>query len=502
MSLEVAAEKLKLWRDRPDIFVEECFGVIPDDWQRNVLLAFPYNQRLAMVACRGPGKTCVLAWLMWNFMLTRPHPKIAATSITGDNLADNLWSELSKWQQKSDLLKSQFTYTKTRVFCNEFPETWFMSARVWSKSADAEAQGNTLAGLHSDYIMFVLDESGGIPNAIMASAEAALSSCIEGHLVQAGNPTTLGGPLYRASTSERTLWHLTHITSDPESSNRTPRVSKEWATDQIARYGKDSPWILVNIYGQFPPSSINALIGPDEVNAAMKRYYRPQDFEKKPKILGVDVAREGLDSSVIFPRQGLQAFNPIRYRNIDGTQGAGLVARKWQDWGADAMFIDNTGGFGSSWVDNLRGLGYAPIPIHFSGKPIDPRYFNKRAEIIFECCQWVKDGGSLPECPELVEEMTQTTYTFKGDKLMVESKDEIKSRIGRSPDFFDALALTFSSPVATGAKVERYGAGKVQSNYNPLDIRYIEKDYASKRSGSDVSSYDPLSTSYLDKQFR
>jgi len=37
--------------------------------------------------------------------------------------------------------------------------------------------------LHSDFILFVLDESGGIPDAVMATAEAALASCIEGHIV-------------------------------------------------------------------------------------------------------------------------------------------------------------------------------------------------------------------------------------------------------------------------------------------------------------------------------
>ena len=39
----------------------------------------------------------VLAWLAWNFLLTRREPKIAATSITATNLADNLWAEMAKW---------------------------------------------------------------------------------------------------------------------------------------------------------------------------------------------------------------------------------------------------------------------------------------------------------------------------------------------------------------------------------------------------------------------
>jgi hypothetical protein len=42
--------------------------------------------------------------------------------------------------------------------------TWFMSARTWPRQGDAKSQADTLAGLHAPYIMFVLDESGGIPN--------------------------------------------------------------------------------------------------------------------------------------------------------------------------------------------------------------------------------------------------------------------------------------------------------------------------------------------------
>ena len=77
---------------------------------------------------------------------------------------------------------------------------------------------------------------GGIPDAVMASAEAALSSCVEGHIVQAGNPTHLEGPLWRACTSERALWHVTEITADPDDPRRSTRVKPEWAREQIAKY--------------------------------------------------------------------------------------------------------------------------------------------------------------------------------------------------------------------------------------------------------------------------
>jgi phage terminase large subunit len=93
---------LQEWRASPVRFVREQFNVVPDPWQEDVLAAFPVRPRLAMKACKGPGKTAVLAWLAWNFLATRQDPKVAATSITADNLADNLWAEMAKWQARSE----------------------------------------------------------------------------------------------------------------------------------------------------------------------------------------------------------------------------------------------------------------------------------------------------------------------------------------------------------------------------------------------------------------
>lgn len=464
-----AAQQIRRWRENPRAFVRECFGATPDPWQDDVLEAFPHQQRIAMKASKGPGKTAIETWLAWNFLLTRAHPKIAATSISAQNLADNLWTEMAKWQGRSEILKSAFEWTKTRIYARDHAETWWMSARPWSHSADAQQQADTLAGLHADNIMFILDESGGIPDAVMVSAEAALSSCIEGHIVQAGNPTKLEGPLYRACTQERRLWFIVEISGDPDDLKRAPRVSVQWARDQIEKYGRDNPWVLVNVFGKFPPASLNTLISPDEVREAMNRSIRLNEVAASARVLGVDVARFGDDSSIIFPRQGLIAFNPLQYRNYDGVQGAGAVARKWDDWEADACFVDDTGGYGASWIDNLVTLGKNPIGVPFSGKPNNQRYFNKRAEMAFECVEWVKRGGMLPDIPELSAEMTATTYTFKGDRLIIQPKELIKEKLGYSPDHFDGLILTFAHPVTRkGAYAGATSNRRHQISYEPL----------------------------------
>lgn len=445
--------KLAEWREHPAQMVEELFNVKPDVWQAEALEAFPHTKRMAMKACAGPGKTATLAWLGWNFALTRPHPMIGCSSVSGANLKANLWTELARWREKTPLLQQGFEQTQTEIYLKESRKTWRIEARTWAADADPQQIGNALAGLHADYVMWLLDESGDYPDAIMPVCEGIFNgSPIEAHIVQAGNPTRLSGPLYRACTIARNLWLVIEITADPDNPKRTPRVSVETAREQIAQYGRDNPWVIVKIFGQFPPSSFNALIGVDEVQAAMGRHYKMFQIGNAAKILGIDVARYGDDASCVFPRQGIQAFPPLKYRNLDSIQGAGTVARKWNEWEADGCFIDDTGGFGAGWIDQLRGMGKAPIGIHFSGQAHDnKRYANKRAEMYFDAVKWIKEGGALPpDCKELLSALTNTTYAFKagGSQLILEPKEDVKAKIGCSPDECDAFVLTFAEPIS------------------------------------------------------
>jgi hypothetical protein len=451
--MSATVETLRQWRLHPGKMVRDLFKVTPDAWQEDALAKFPSSPRMCMKACTGPGKTALLAWLGWNFTLTRPHPIVGVTSISADNLKANLWTELARWYGKSELLQSQFEMTKTVIYSRECPKTWQIQARTWAKDADPSQIGNALRGLHGEYVMWLLDESGDYPDAIMPVCEAIFSGTPkEAHIVQAGNPIKLGGPLYQATLNQH-VWNVIEITADPDDPMRTPRVSVEHAREQIELYGRDNPWVRVNIFGKFPQSSLNTLIGPEDIMAATKRSYHPEEVANSARVLGVDVARFGDDVSVIWPRQGLVAFAPMRYRGIDGIQGAGVVSRKWEDWEVDACFIDDTGGFGSSWIDNLKLLGRAPIPVLFSHEPSDRRYFNKRAEMYFDGAAWIKNGGQLPPIstlgmPELLKAMTQTSYSFKGDRLILEPKEMVKAKLGYSPDDADAFCTGFAQPVS------------------------------------------------------
>jgi hypothetical protein len=169
-------------------------------------------------------------------------------------------------------------------------------------------------------------------------------------------------------------------------------------------------------------------------------------MDHAPRVLGVDPARFGDDRSVIFPRQGLQAFDPITFQGVDNMQLAARVAEKISSWEPDAVFID--AGAGSGVIDRLRQLGHDVIEVPFGGKASDPAFLNKRAEMWFAMRDWLRSGGAIPDQVVLKQDLGAPTYWFDAaGRKVLEPKDEIKKRIQRSPDYADALALTFAHPV-------------------------------------------------------
>lgn len=457
-----ASRRLREWRADPLRFVRECFQAEPDAWQADALelLGKAGRKRIGLKACAGPGKTAVLAWTGWHrlacFAAPNEHPKGIAVSITGDNLKDNLWAELARWRNMSPFLLRAFEWTGTRIFARDHAETWFLSAKSWPKAADAETIGRTLSGLHSRFPFYLIDESGDIPPNMLRSAEQGLSNCEDGLIITAGNTTSQTGLLYEVSTRlrgrmEEGKYAVIAITADPDDPKRTPRVPVEWARQQIETYGRDNPWVMAYVLGQFPPGSINALLSVEEVEAAMNREPTAGSYEWAVKRLGVDVARFGDDRTVHFPRQGLAGFQPAIMRHKRGSPVSVDIANRtmamMNELEAEEVFFDDTVGWAHGAVDVLRAAGRNVHAVRFDAPSANPRYLNMRAQMWMEMAEWVKTG-CLPRIPEMIAELATPTYFFSNGKFQIEAKDQVKKRLGRSPDLADALALTFALPDA------------------------------------------------------
>lgn len=469
-----AQRRIKAWRENPAKFAHEEFKVDLDPWQLDGLssqasTSYIPRRRLAFKAATGVGKTTELAILGWWRLLCfgtkGEHPKGAALSGEGFvNLQDNLWSEMAKWQQRSELLKHAFTWTQSQIYANDHPETWFLSARSYPRDANQETIGRSLSGLHSNFPFILLDETGGMPAVVGQKAEQIFTGGVkDGLIAQAGNPTSTDGLLYATCMNPVDTTVIT-ITADPDDPKRSSRVDPEHARAMIEKYGRENPWVMATILGLFPPSALNTLLGPDDIERAMKRHYREEEYAFAQKRIGVDVARFGLDSTVLAPRQGLVAFPPVEMKGARTNEIAARIVLAKQKWNSELEFIDDTGGFGAGVVDSMIQSGHSPQAINFAGRADDAKYLNKRAEMWFRMAEWVKRGGALPKRPEFTRQFTAPTYTFISGKFQLEPKEQIKKRLGFSPDYADALGLTFAQEEAPAGRFVHKSESD-QSNY-------------------------------------
>jgi len=200
----------------------------------------------------------------------------------------------------------------------------------------------------------------------------------------------------------------------------------------------------------FSAQGDDQLIALADTEDAAKRVYQQDHVDMSPVVLGIDPARFGDDRSVIFRRQGRQAFKPVVYRGINNMDLAARVANLIEEHDPDAVFCD--AGAGSGVIDRLRQLSYDVIEIPFGGKATKPeQYLNRRSEMWWLMKQWIEEGGAIPNDVALKQELATPIYWYDNiGRRVLESKDQIKKRLqgAGSPDLADALALTFALPVA------------------------------------------------------
>ena len=226
----------------------------------------------------------------------------------------------------------------------------------------------------------------------------------------------------------------------------------------------------------FSAQGDDQLIALADTDESSKRVYQIEDVRHSPIVLGVDIARFWDDRSVVFRRQGRQAFKPVVYRGIDNMDLATRVANLIEQYNPDAVFCDSGGGGGV--IDRLRQLRYDVIEIPFGGKATYPdKYINRRTEMWWLMKEWVEDGGAIPDDVALKQELATPIYWYDNvGRRVLESKDQIKKRLqgGGSPDLADALALTFALPV--GKKhpediyVKRRKEATQKTDYDPYKV--------------------------------
>lgn len=204
----------------------------------------------------------------------------------------------------------------------------------------------------------------------------------------------------------------------------------------------------------FTASASNQLISLFDVQQAAHKSIDEKFLGYPPLMLGVDVARYGADSSVLTFRRGILVEPQIVVKDVSLTELAGIVKSHADRRQPKAVVVDGTG-VGGGVVDILSAWGLPVYDINFGARSTDGHYYNKRTEMWFKLRNWIKQGGILPDDPVLLEELATPTYDVNENNLKIlESKQKIKDRTGKSPDKGDSVALTFAVEITPDTYVD------------------------------------------------
>lgn len=196
------------------------------------------------------------------------------------------------------------------------------------------------------------------------------------------------------------------------------------------------------------------VIRADAIMSARKNFTLVDEIA--PLIMGCDPAGDSdtSDRTVIAFRRGRVVEKVITYPRMRPMRLAGIIDEFIKKRGVRMVFIDN--GSGEGTVDRLHELGNRENVqgVWFNEGALHPdKYRNKRSEIILETAKWVNDGGvRIPDDDDIHADLAaMPTEEESSDGIRyMKSKREIKKILGRSPDIYDAIALTFAYPVRGG----------------------------------------------------
>lgn len=244
----------------------------------------------------------------------------------------------------------------------------------------------------------------------------------------------------------------------------------------------------------FQTTGLDLFIKPIYVQRARKRKDIPAHG---PKILGVDPAGLGGDKFMISFRQGHKLHWQIGRAGVEpGEEQVEWVADLMREHAIDRCNIDYSGGWGNALLAGMREryptLGEKCYPVDFGSKsqakqvnPHKPGPRNRRAEMYLRARTWLElpEGVSIPDDNELQSDLGAIGARISGQTtdLVLESKVDIKNRLGRSPDAADSFVLTFAVPDRV-----------IQTDLTPA--KSTSNDRFNQGTPAKISGPDPFST--------
>ena len=494
------------WRNDWNKFIREVLGVTLDPEQQAIVTAVQANKRVSVRSGTARGKDFVAACIAVSFLYLTPrwnkrgelieNTKVALTAPTDRQVKNIMMPEISRLFNKAKKRGFMLPGRLTSYDIRTDNEEWFLTGF----KAD-EHNHEAWSGFHAVNTMFIVTEATGISDDTFAAIEGNLQG--NSRILLVFNPNTVVGYAARSQKSARwTRFCLNSLTAPNVVQHKQiypGQVDYDWVQDKLeswctqirtgeaqaemddfefeGRWYRPEDLFRKKVLGQFPKVSDDILIPAQWLELAHQRWKQVNGREplrQETRVLGVDVAGMGRDNTCFCERMGawvapFQTYNSGGAADHMGIAGKIAAYRRRQ---IEAYVSIDTIGEGAGVYSRCIELDkeqfiisckYSEAAKNHNGKPLTDvtgqyQFINMRAYLFWCVRDWLnpknETGAMMPPDTQFDEEATEIKWSFRSDgRIFIEPKEDIKERLGRSPDKFDALANTFY-PIQTRKRID------------------------------------------------
>lgn len=466
----------KTYRNDRVAFTHDCIdwgdGDGPTAYQDEINAKLDSGQR--RVAVRGPhglGKTAMAALAVIHFALTRDGEdwKCPTTASAWRQLTKFLWPEIHKWTRKV-----KWDKTGRTAFTQNQLQSLNLKLSTGEAFALASSDHELIEGAHADNLLYLFDEAKAIDSTIFDAAEGALMTGDTYALAIStpGEPVGRFYDIHRHAPGYEDWW-TRHVTIDEMIA--AGRITAAQVEQRKLQWGESSAVFQNRVLGEFCASDEDAVIPLAWVEAANDRWndliyvkdgrWNWKEVENAIPVtaVGVDISRsEGGDKTVVARRHGDTITQLDRYSVADTMPVVGYVHGILEKHKGAYAIVDVIG-IGGGPVDRLREMFDKRRIQEFNAsekatakdRSGELEFANKRSQAWWNMRELLDPAYTstiaLPPDDKLIGDLTaphrgrgegKDLMTSSG-KILIESKKDVRKRIGRSTDDGDAVVMAF-----------------------------------------------------------
>lgn len=414
----------------PSIFAKAILGeksLRPDQAQVMDSVG-KFGSRTSYRTCNESGKTSkvITALVLWHLAC---FPKGFTVSTAG------------AWRQVKDQLVPNLKRYQARFPSWRFLETAISVSNIDRFVGFSTNDAGKFEGYHGnpeEPLMLLFDEAKTIPDAIYGAGER----CNPQRWLIASSPGTAEGEFYRSQTVNAKYYEVfrtaaqdcPHLWEDEHNRKRLENVIKKW--------GDAHPLVRSMIHAEFMEMVEDAVLSFADWDKCADSGL-PWDKDMRNRKAFCDFAAGG-DENVLALREGNRVTLVDCWRDVNTMSAVGRFVTHFRKLGLTPGEIEgDEGGLGKPMCDALAEAGWPITRVNFGSPPLFvPHYGNIVSERWYEAAHKIsKAQVVLPDDPDTRAQFCSRKRKFNAKgKLVLETKEDMKSRGLPSPDRADAIA--------------------------------------------------------------